>query len=484
MNTAATLSVIAALLGVAVAALSLRVSRLQGWGEARWFAAVSALAAAYAVASLVGTFATTTTVVVWASRAQVAIILLQGFAWMRYAEAFGRAPTRPAARWLEGVLVVAAGLMLFPGLGFLDDVRVHVFTGWGVVYTDAIFQPAGVALLLGSTLPAAAVVLLRFLDAHRRKVQSAWVQAAACAVFVALCVNDALVGTGRFDWPFLLDLGFLLVVGLVVWGTVLRFVSTARDLEALRARLEVLVEQRTQALADAQEALVRAERLAALGQLGNGVAHQVSNPASVVTANLRFLAGKFAQGEEREVADDALAAMQRINDLVRRLADAGRIAAGPRASVPVDLADVVVRTLAEARGRLPSRLALEAELAPGLHVRARPEVLEQVLQSLIANAAEAVPQGRAGRIDVRAERRAGGIRLTVTDDGVGMPPEVLERAFEPFFTTKAASLGSGLGLPVSRGIVEVHGGALWLESAPEHGTTAVLVLPESAQGGG
>ena len=61
-----------------------------------------------------------------------------------------------------------------------------------------------------------------------------------------------------------------------------------------------------------------------------------------------------------------------------------------------------------------------------------------------------------------------------------MLPQVLERAFEPFFTTKPAGQGSGLGLPISRGIVEVHGGALWLESTPERGTTAVLVLPETA----
>jgi signal transduction histidine kinase len=106
-------------------------------------------------------------------------------------------------------------------------------------------------------------------------------------------------------------------------------------------------------------------------------------------------------------------------------------------------------------------------------------VLEQVLQSLLANAAEALPADRPGRIAIRAERRAGGVRLTVEDDGVGMAADVLERAFEPFFTTKPAGQGSGLSLPIARGIVEVHGGALWLESTPAHGTRAVLELPET-----
>ena len=135
--------------------------------------------------------------------------------------------------------------------------------------------------------------------------------------------------------------------------------------------------------------------------------------------------------------------------------------------------------MADARARLPERIALCAEVPRGLHVRARVEALEQVLQSLLSNAADAVPLGRAGRIEVRAEQRAGGIRISVADDGVGMSKEVLERAFEPFFTTKPVEAGTGLGLPVSRGIVEVHGGTLWLESVPGQGTTAVLILPES-----
>jgi signal transduction histidine kinase len=483
MSTPATLSVMTALLGVAMGPLALRVSRLHGWREYRWFALVCLASAVYALANL-------GTSVSWlgngqpvTARIQTAVGVLQFWVWMRYAEAFGRTSASRPGRWMEVVLFAVAALALVPGVVFDGTVMRHAFTGWGVVYRDAGLSSSG-KVLLAVASPSPLFVLARFWRARCQRIPFAGTQIVAFSAFLALVANDSAVATGRYDWPYLLDIGTVLPVGLVFWSTALRFIGSAEDLEALRARLEMLVEQRTRALADAQEALVRAERLAALGQLGNGVAHQVSNPASVVTANLRYLSGKLAgAAEDREAADDALAAMQRINDLVRRLADAGRIAARPRSSIPVALSQVVERTLADARTRLPPRLSLDAELPPGLHVRARPEVLEQVLQSLIANAAEAVPQGRAGRIDIRAERRAGGIRLTVTDDGVGMPPEVLERAFEPFFTTKTASLGSGLGLPVSRGIVEVHGGALWLESAPERGTTAVLVLPEAPQAG-
>ncbi len=298
---------------------------------------------------------------------------------------------------------------------------------------------------------------------------------------VALTVADAGTAALRPDLPRFSDPGFLVPVALVAWAAALRFLDATQDLEGLRLRLESLVEDRTRALTDTQEALVRAERLASLGQLANGVAHQVSNPASVVTANLRFLAEEVqGEPESREVVDDALAAMRRINELVRRLADAGRIASAPRPTAPVRLAQVVDQAVTEARGHLSPLVTLDAQVAPDLHVHARPEVLEQVLLSLLSNAAEAVPAGRPGRdrAPLRAARRRHPPHHLRRRRG--HEPQVLERAFEPFFTTKPAGQGNGLGLPISRGIVEVHGGALWLESAPARGTVAVLVLPESA----
>jgi signal transduction histidine kinase len=352
-----------------------------------------------------------------------------------------------------------------------------------VTYNDARITVAGYAVLFTVGLPVVPLTLARFVRAHRDGVRHVPAQVAAFVSIVLLSLSDALTGTGSFPTPYLLDIGFLLPVALVASATSLRFLESAQDLEVLRGRLESLVESRTRALAEAKEALVRAERLASLGQLANGVAHQVSNPASVVTANLRYLSenhGDAGSGEVREVADEALVAMQRINDLVRRLADTGRIAAMHRPTTGVELRDVVERAVAEARMRLGGEFTLDTDVPAGLMVRTRPEVLEQVLQSLLSNAVEALRPGIEGRIEIRAERRDGGIRLTVTDDGVGMPSAVLERAFEPFFTTKPPGRGSGLSLAISRGVVEAHGGALRLESAPGRGTTAVLSLPEGA----
>jgi signal transduction histidine kinase len=465
MDASGVISLLVGLLGLAAGGLALRLSRAPGWRELQWFGAVSFLSAGHALLAAWGAIAGHPAAALAVTRGRLGLALLALWAWTRYAEACARDRTGPLGRALELLLLAAAALSQLPGLAIDDPPDGPVTAaGWGLLLLCA---------------PVLAVALSRFRTARGRGLRAALLAAAFLLAGALLPVDVAT--TAHLDLPRPLDLGFLGSVALVTWASTLRFLDAIHDLDGLRLQLESLVVERTRALADTQEALVRAERLASLGQLANGVAHQVSNPASVVTANLRFLAeGLAADPESHEVVEDALAAMRRINQLVRRLADAGRIAAAPRPTAAVDLAQAVGRAVAEARPGLPAQVSLVAQVPADLRVQARPEVLEQVLHSLLANAAEAVPGGRRGRIEVRAERRPGGVRLTVTDDGVGMHPEVLEHAFEPFFTTKPAGQGNGLGLPISRGIVEVHGGALWLESAPERGTTAVLLLPESA----
>jgi signal transduction histidine kinase len=480
MNSPAVLSVLAAMLHAAAGALALRVSRAPGWRELRWFAVVAFLAALHAGVGLGRMLVVPPALALAAVRVELSLDLAILFAWIRYAEVFSQVAAGRAARALELAVLGAGLLVLFPGLAVVEPSSPLALASWLAGSTSTPLTASGWALLLLGA-PGAALVIARFRLARRGGVRFAGVHAAAFGAVIALVAADIAAGTSGPEMLRIFDLGFLLPVGLITWSGTLRFLDGADDLATLRGRLESLVEERTRALLDTREALARAERLASLGQLANGVAHQVSNPASVVTANLHWLAENAAADREaHEVTDDALAAMNRINQLVRRLADAGRIAAVPRHSTAVELHEAVHRSLAEVRSSLPELISLAAEVPRGLHVRTRSEVLDQVLQSLLANAADAVPPGRAGRIEVRAERRGGGIRLTVSDDGVGMVPEVLERAFEPFFTTKPPGEGSGLGLPISRGVVEVHGGALWLESAPERGTTAVLELPEGS----
>jgi signal transduction histidine kinase len=327
------------------------------------------------------------------------------------------------------------------------------------------------------------VVLVRLVDAWRRGREGAGAIAAAYSSLLLFGVNDALAAAGLLPLPYLLDVGFMVPVGAVAWGMTRRFVADAEALHGLRARLESLVEERTRELAKAEEALHQAEKLAALGQFAAGVAHEVNNPASVVTANLRYLAelaeAEAASSEAQASIKESSEAMQRINGLVRRLVDAGRLAAAPPGVGAAAVAGVVEQVVAEARARSGDRVAYLVRLPLGVQAAVRGEVLHQILSALLLNAGDAIPTGRRGRVEVAAARTdAGRLRLTVNDDGAGMPPEVARRAFEPFFTTKPEGQGSGLGLPVARALAESHGGELRLESRPGQGTLAVLELPE------
>ena len=278
-------------------------------------------------------------------------------------------------------------------------------------------------------------------------------------------------------------IGVALLVLAIGWAIASRFVASAREVGELRRALAADVDARTMELATALDALHRSEKLAALGQFASGVAHEVNGPAAVVSANLRYIAEASAADrlppDGAEVIQDALAAMKRINDLVRKLVDAGRIAGAPAGASAVAIAELVAAAAAEARARLAGWITVVDAAEPGLAVRARRESLEQVLSILVANAAEAIPRARPGRIEIRAERAGLGVRISVRDDGGGMAPEVLRRAFDPFFTTKPDASGAGLGLPVARGIVEADGGTLALESEPGAGTTARIELPHA-----
>jgi len=482
MNVAATISMASAALAVYVGLLSRRIAAAPGSRDQRRFWVAAFASASYGLCNLPSISAAAPHVVVFSSRVQVASAFLLVWGWLRYAQAFlERRPGRLERAWALALLAGAA-LTLVPGLVYGGAVVDRPYPAFGVVYREAVPTPFG-TLVIGAAVAGAIPIVVIFLRAWRAGVTHAGILAAAFGLVLLLGANDALSNLGVLDTPYLLDLGFAAPVLAVGWVITGRFVESARALERLRGQLLADVEARTKDLATALDALHQAEKLAAVGQFANGVAHEVNSPASVVMANLRYLeeairAGAFPN-DTTEVVADALGAMKRINDLVRKLVDAGRIAATPGAATTVPVAEVVAKVTEDARPRLGRGVELTVKVPEGLFVRARREALEQVLTSLLANATEAIPPERAGRIDVRAERSSGAVRIAVADDGSGMGPEVLRRALDPFFTTKSAGHGSGLGLSVARGLVEAHGGVMWLESSPGVGTTAFVELAEA-----
>jgi signal transduction histidine kinase len=233
-------------------------------------------------------------------------------------------------------------------------------------------------------------------------------------------------------------------------------------------------------LAAAQAQLVRGETLRAMGELASGVAHHLNNLLAVVLGRLQLARAKepppplarHIELAERAALDGA--------EVVRRMRSFSR-GHPPTDLVPVDLNRVVHDVAEMTRGRWHDeaqvrgiRVDVQIDAGEIPPVRGEAASLREVLMNLVMNAIDALPGG--GTITIRTWTQHGTVHCEVADDGTGMPPEVLERAMEPFFTTKGYQ-STGLGLSVSYGAIQRHGGTLTIDSEPARGTRVAFQLP-------
>lgn len=246
-----------------------------------------------------------------------------------------------------------------------------------------------------------------------------------------------------------------------------------------------------------EERLLQAQKLEAIGQLTGGIAHDFNNLLTVVMGNVDLLAERFAEDPEAaELAQQTLTAATRGAELTRRLlAFSGQQTLSPQQLDLRERIGAMRESLQRILGdSIEIRLEASADLWPTL---ADPAQVESALLNLCLNARDAMPDGgqlllqlhnehldvtssSAGTELTRRQLIAGDyVVLTVTDHGVGMTADVLERAFDPFFTTKAVGQGSGLGLSMVYGFATQSGGDLRLHSEPGVGTTVILYLPRA-----
>ncbi|MGH0036451.1 MAG: ATP-binding protein [Myxococcota bacterium] len=288
---------------------------------------------------------------------------------------------------------------------------------------------------------------------------------------------------------------------------------------ALQAQLAARNEQLSAALDDlktAQVAMVHNERLAAVGELAAGIAHEVNNPVNFALNAVRTLKTEVDELQDvlvrtakldwdnadalafqieelqalmqdlhaselpdtvRELTGIIAEGLERTASLVGDLRDFAAPGGGQRARV--DIAKGIESTVSLLRKYFQDRGAhIELALADALPpTQGDPGALNQVFLNLLKNAAEVFPEG-GGSIQVRASGEDGWVRVDVCDDGPGIPDEVMPRLFEPFFTTKDAGEGTGLGLSISRQIIEAHGGTLEASSEPGEGATFTVRLPD------
>lgn len=298
-----------------------------------------------------------------------------------------------------------------------------------------------------------------------------------------------------------------ILIATAVWSRMLQ-----RRVAVRTAELAQEVAERNRALEELrlhQDQLVQADKMATLGTLVAGVAHEVNNPNGLILLNLPILKDVFRDSLEtleerfREEGDFPLGGLpfsrmrlevpqmleemgegaQRIKRIVEDLKDYARQdSVARRESFDLNLVVKKALRLVEPSLRKATSRSL-IELAPDLPpASGNPQRIEQVVVNLLVNACQALssPEG-AIELTTSFDAGRGEIKVTIRDEGVGIPQELVHRLTDPFFTTKRESGGTGLGLSISAGIVQEHGGSLSFESAPGAGTTAVLFLP-AAQG--
>jgi len=296
--------------------------------------------------------------------------------------------------------------------------------------------------------------------------------ASALAVMVVVTIWGAVHGLGPFAGGTPQDTARDMQLFLISVSVPLLLLAVALE-EGGKAELDAH-EQRLQ--------LTHLSRVAMLGELSGGIAHELNQPLTAILSNAQaaqhFLAGKEIDREElSEILKDIIAADQRAGEVIHRLR--ALFKKGESHLQPLDANELVREVLSIAHGDLVTR-AVEVlpELAPQLPLIEGDRVqLEQVMLNLLMNGCDAMSAGGADgrRLSIRSRSSDSSVQISFTDLGPGFRAEDYDKLFQPFYTTKPQGLG--LGLSISRSIVTAHGGQLWGSSSPGHGATFHIALP-------
>lgn len=253
-----------------------------------------------------------------------------------------------------------------------------------------------------------------------------------------------------------------------------------RDLEQKVAERTLQLEEKSRQLILTQEELTHAEKLAAIGSLAAGVAHEINNPAAIIRGNVEILQSVLPQeSESREETGEILRQVERISLITGNLLSFARKQQLTLQTFPLNA--LLEEILDQVGHQIPTRgIEIQTELATGLpDCQGDADRLRQVFNNIIVNGLQAL-NGR-GILRVSSRIEDGYFRVGIADSGLGIPAEIRGQIFHPFFTTKTN--GTGLGLSVSYGIVEAHGGSIIVESLPREGSCFTVSLPQLQSSG-
>ena len=444
-------SVTTAVVGLLFASMTWAIAAAPGSRGLRAFACSAACGSGYAVAMAAQSSAS-----VAASRVGVRLAILftglHAASWLVYS---ARRDGRALYRYEKGIVTGTLGfgvVGLFPGTLYHDVVWRHPVSWLGVVYLDARSTWLGnvaFVFFLG------AICLLAVRAARRLRTGDTSMRGELVGL-LALTVsgaNDSLVSSGILAMPYLLDIGYLVLVVGVSYELTRAFVRNAK------------------ALNFAQEELVRQARLAALGEMSAVVAHEVRNPVAIIFNAVATLRKRPDESEKLLgiVEEEAERLTRMVADLLEFARPEGLLVAENEIRPILDSAIDAVKAASVDKG-----VDIRLRVAQGLPmVSCDDRLVRQALINLLTNALDA-PNPR-GPVCIVANASGTRLVLQVVDEGAGVPPALASQIFVPFFTTRPT--GTGLGLPVVKRIAEAHGGSIALSETPGGGATFELSLP-------
>lgn len=461
MTIPAAFSVTATVVGLLFALLTWAISSGPGWRELRWFAAACLCASGFTACSAVVTLPVGAEVLAWSSRASVVLAGAHGAAWFAYSAAQQRRRLSPGERAVVGVGLVLGLAAMIPGVVSTDEIVSRPVEWLGVVYRDvkpALFGEVGYTFFCAALL----FLVVRYARAWRRRTPHAAAHAIGLGTLTAAAIHDSLATNALVPTPYVLDVGYLVVVCAVGGTLASRFVASARALEASATRL-----------AEAQAELVQRERLAALGELSAVIAHEVRNPLGVIFNAVGALKRARVRSEDAEqlvgILDEEATRLKHLVDDLIAFARPETLRLEPNDLAALVRGSVEVARAAAEKTHVSVVIDVPAGLPP---VRCDARLVRQAIGSLLTNAIQAARDTVGVRASIDAHDR---VCIVVEDDGEGIAPEVRSRIFTPFFTTRA--VGTGLGLVLVRRVAEAHHGDVEIESRSAPGAAFVLRLP-------
>jgi len=251
-------------------------------------------------------------------------------------------------------------------------------------------------------------------------------------------------------------------------------ISTGDEFESLVSSLNSMISE----LQRRNEQLVQTEKMASLGTLTSGVAHELNNPLNNISTSIQIVLEELEEDNleyKRELLQETDKQIDRARDIVKALLEFSRERSFTRHEV--SFKDLVNKTIKLIKGEMPSDIELKVDIPSEIRGQMDPRRIQQVLINLILNGVQAMKGG--GFLSIRAYKEGNGQEFCfeVQDTGSGIEPENLSKIFDPFFTTKNVGEGAGLGLSVSHGIIERHGGRIDVESEVGKGTLFRVFLP-------